>query len=103
VFNEVQGCGEHVAGVVSSELLARNAEGRARDTSGQEVYTCEVLMPDMAQILLDHVPMRPVLAEGGAILRLVFNSSSVMEAGHLKTEGLTTTTSAKFKDSETHV
>ena len=103
MFNKIQCGGEHVAAVIGTKLLAGDAEGRTRDTSSQKVNARKILMPNMAEILLDYVPMRPVFSEGGAILRLIFNCGGMMEASHLKTEGLTTTTCAKFKDSKTHL
>jgi hypothetical protein len=84
-------------------LFAGNAEWRTRDARRQEINAGEILMPDLAEILLNDVPMRPVFPQGGAVLRLKFNGGGVLKAGHLQTEGLATTTRAKFQDGKTHL
>jgi hypothetical protein len=103
MFNEIQGSGKHIAVVICSELFAGDAERGTRDACGKQVYAGKLLMPDVADVILNHIPMRPVSSQRGAILCLIFNCGGMMEASHLKTEGLTTTTSAKFKDSKTHL
>ena len=57
----------------------------------------------MTDVLLDDVPMRPVLSQRGAILRLVFGGGGVMEASHFEAEGLPATACAKFQGGKTHV
>ncbi len=103
VLDQVQGGWEHVAVVVGAELLAGDAERRTWNTSSKEVDACEVLVAKVADVLLDDVPVRPVLPQGRAELRLILDSGSVVEASHLETEGLTTTACAKFQDGKTHV
>jgi hypothetical protein len=103
VFNEIQGSGEHVAGVIGTKLLACDAERRARNARSQEVNAGKILIPEVSDVLLHYIPVRPVFSQGGAKLWLVFNCGGVMEPGHLKAESLTTTTSAKFQDSKTHL
>jgi len=58
---------------------------------------------ELANVLLLDVPLRPVLAEGGAVLRFVLNRGGVVKASHFKAKSLTTATSAKFEDCKTHV
>jgi hypothetical protein len=103
VLNQVEHRRKHVAVVIGSELLAGNAEGGARDACRKQVDASEILMPEVANVLLYHVPVRAILAQGCAELRLAFNSSGVVEARHLEAEGLTATTRAKFEDGKTHV
>jgi hypothetical protein len=63
----------------------------------------EVLVVDISDVLLDDVPVRPVLPQRRAELRLVFHCACMVEASHLETECLTPTACAKFQDGEAHV
>ena len=94
--DQIEGGRKHVAIIVGTELLARDAEGGTRNACGEKIYAGKGLVPQVTDVLLDYVPLRSVPAESGAELRLVFDRSSVMEAGHLKTEGLTTTACTKL-------
>jgi hypothetical protein len=96
VLNEVEGGGEHVAVIVGAELFTGDAEWRAWHACGKEVDAGEILVTEVADVLLLHVPLGAILAEGGAELRLVLDSSGVVEPGHLEAESLATTTRAQF-------
>ena len=96
MLNEVEGSGKHVAVIVGAELLAGDTEGRAWDACGEEIYAGEILVTKVADVLLLDVPLRAILAEGGAVLGLVLDSGGVMEPGHLEAESLATTTSTQF-------
>jgi hypothetical protein len=96
VLNEVEGGGEHVAVIVGAELFTGDAEWRAWHACGKEVDAGEILVTEVADVLLLDVPLWAVLAEGGAELGLVLDSSGVVEPGHLKAESLATTTCAQF-------
>jgi hypothetical protein len=93
---------KHVTVIVGTELFAGNAKGRAGDSRRKEVYSRKVLSPEVADVLLDNVPMRPILAECGAKLGLVFDGSSVVKTGSLKAEGLAATARTKFENRKAH-
>ena len=103
VLDQVESGWKHVAVVVGPELFAGDAERRAWDTSGEQIYAREVLVAKIANVRLDDIPMGPVLPQRCAELRLVFDCGRVVEAGHLESEGLTATACAKFQNSEAHV
>jgi hypothetical protein len=103
VLDHVERGRKHVAVVVCAKLLAGDAERGTRDAGGKKVYTVKVLVAQVPDVLLDDVPMRPVLPQGGAELRLVFDCACVVEAGHLKAERLAATARAEFQDGKTHL
>jgi hypothetical protein len=96
VLNQFEGGWEHVAVVIGAELFAGDAEGRAWHARGKKVDAGEILVAEVADVLLLDVPLRAILAEGGAELGLVLDSSGVVEPGHLKAESLATTTRTQF-------
>ena len=71
-----------------------DAKRKTRDTSSDQIEPRKVLSAQVANVLLDYIPMRPVRAKRGAELRLIFDGSGVMKAGHFKSEGLAATTGA---------
>lgn len=75
-------------------MPARDAKRRTRDTSSDQIEPDKVLPAQVANVLLDHIPMRPVRAQRGAELRFIFDGGGVMKAGHFQPEGLTATTGA---------
>lgn len=75
-------------------MPARDAKRWTRDTSSDQIEPGKVLSAQVANILLDHVPMRSVRAKRSAKLRLVFDGGGVMKAGHFQPEGLTAPTGA---------
>jgi len=96
VLDEVEGSREHVAVIVGTQLFAGDTERRAWYACGKEVDAGEILVTEVPNVLLLDVPLRAILAESGAVLGLILDSSRVMEPGHLEAEGLATTTSTQF-------
>jgi hypothetical protein len=84
-------------------LLAGDAERWTWNARCQQVYTGEILVSEVSDVLLDDVPMGSVFAKCGAKLWFVLDSRRVVEASQLKAKGLTTTACAKFQNCKTHL
>jgi hypothetical protein len=96
VLNQFEGGGEHVAVVVGAELFAGDAEWRAWYARSKQVDAGEILVTEVADILLLDVPLGAVLAEGCAVLGLVLDGRGVVKPGHFEAESLATATCTQF-------
>ena len=87
---------EHIPIIIGTELLARDAERGTRDTAGKQVYAAELLAGESANVLLISIPVRAILSQRCAIVRLIFHERFMVEPCHFQAESLATTTSAEF-------
>jgi hypothetical protein len=95
-FNQSKSGREHIPLIIRTKLLAGYAEGRTGNPPRKQIDLRKIIGPQVPNVLLHHVPVRSVGAERRAELGLVFYRRCVLEARHLKPEGLSATTSAKF-------
>ena len=83
--------GEQVALVGRAELLARDRERRAGHAPGQQVHPGVLVgAPDggIGGVPLRDLPLRPVVPQGGARVRVKLDRQLVLEPGQLKPERL---------------
>src|SRR5690606_13530520 len=76
-----------------TELLARDAERRARHTASEQVHLPDELvrslLEELAHVLLDHAPLAAVGLQRPACPRIVVHDGEMLEACQLQSERLT--------------
>jgi hypothetical protein len=82
-LDKFKGYREEVADVLSAKLLPRDGEWGTWDAPGKEVYALVVRSINLADILLQDVPLWPVLSQGLTSGRVNLNGSFVVEASPL--------------------
>lgn len=59
--DQAQGLRKQIATVFISQLLSGNGKGRTRNTARKQVDAPKHISMKVVNILLDHIPMRPVV------------------------------------------
>src|SRR5690242_10214742 len=80
-----------------SELLARDAERRARDATGKQIYALVRASSDKPNVLLEDCPRWPIGFQRCTRVRVNFGQRDVTIACLLKAQGLTAAASANLK------
>ena len=98
----------HVTVIAHAPMLAAYAEGLARRTSSDEIDLTELLVPEFANVVLDHLPVRDpgnrpffrVMTQGRTGIAVPLDEGRVAESPMMSAQGQAPGTRKQLKGSE---